>query len=98
MALGHRDGAVLVDVASRTRLAAGIVPVAGGDAATLIGAERYTQLGMRLCGFDRLHIADIVPGRAVCRLGAVLGAVDLAHPERIDAEFAGQLVDAAFHP
>src|SRR6516162_5212297 len=98
MALGYRNRAVLVDVAGGTRLSAGIVPVAGGDATALIGAERHAQLRVRFRGLDGLHIADVVPGRAVRRFGAVLGAVDLAHLERVDAELAGQLVDAAFDP
>ena len=44
---------------------------------------------------DRLLIADIDPGRAVHRLAAVAGAVDLAHRERVDAELTGEFVDAA---
>src|SRR5204863_10168983 len=36
------------------------------------------------------------PGRTVRRLGAFLGAVDLAQFERIDAELPGELGDAAF--
>ena len=53
---------------------------------------------MRLGGLDSLHVTDVVPGRAVRRLGTVFGAVDLAHLERVDAELARQLVDAAFDP
>src|SRR5215469_11720267 len=53
---------------------------------------------MRLGGFDGFHVADVVPGRPVRCLGAVLGTVDLPYLERIYAELAGQLVDATFDP
>src|SRR5215470_17928691 len=53
---------------------------------------------MRLGGFDGLHVADVVPGRPVRCLGAVLGTVDLPYLERIYAELAGQLVNTAFDP
>ncbi len=52
-----------------------------------------------LAGARRLQgllIADIDPGRTVRRLGALLGAVDLAQFERIDPELAGELINTAF--
>src|SRR5580704_8127594 len=98
MASGDRHRAVLVDVAGGTRFTAGVVPVARGNAAPLVGPERHAELRMRLGGLYGLHVADVVPGRAVRRLGTVFGAVDLAHFERVDAELARQLVDAAFDP
>src|SRR6266404_65144 len=96
MTFGHRHGTVLLDMAGRTRFATGIVPVARGDAAALIGPERHVYLRVYLRGLDGLHVPDIVPGRSVRRLGAILGAVDLAHPERVDTELASQFIDAAF--
>src|SRR5262249_27490208 len=78
--------------------AAGIVPVARRDAAALIGTERHTRLRVGFGGLDRLHVADVVPSRAVRRFGAVFGTVDFAHFERVDAEFVRQLVHAAFDP
>src|SRR5205807_9687055 len=94
--LGDRDRAVLVDVAGRARLAAGIVPVARGDAAALAGLQWRVEVLASAGRLQRLLVPDIDPGRAVRRLGALLGAVDLAQFERIDAELAGELVDAAF--
>ena len=43
-------------------------------------------------------IADVLPGRTVQRLDAVLGRVLLAQRQRIDAELIGQLVEAALDP
>src|SRR5215475_7584683 len=85
-------------MAGSARFTASIVPVARRDAAALIGPEPHTQLRVRFRGLDRFHIADIVPGRAVRGLAAVLGAVDLTYFERVDAELACELVDAAFDP
>src|SRR5258708_23229956 len=96
MPLGDRDRALLVDVASRARFTAGIVPIARGDAASLAGPERRFEVLAGARCFQRLLIADIDPGRTVRRLGAFLGAVDLAQFKRIDAELAGELVDTAF--
>src|SRR5207249_7872948 len=95
VALGHRHGAVLVDVAGRTRFTAGIVPVARRDAAALVWPEPHLEVLARLGSLQGLHIADVVPGRPVHGLGAVLGAIELAHSERVDAELARQLVDTA---
>src|SRR4029077_2398125 len=89
VSLGDGDRAVLVDVAGRTRFTAGIVPVARGDAASLAGPERRLEVLAGLGCLQGLLVADIDPGRTVRRLGALLGAVDLAQFERIDAEFAG---------
>ena len=50
---------------------------------------------VRLRRLDRLQIADIGPGRAVRRLGAILCRVDLAQLERIDLQLMSQLVEAA---
>ena len=96
MPFGDRDGAVFVDVAGCARFTAGVVPIARGDAAALIGAERRLQVLGRPGGFQRLLIADIDPGRTVRRLGALLGTVDLAQFERLDLQLMRQLVDAAF--
>ncbi len=45
---------------------------------------------------DGLGITDIDVGRSVRRLGAVPGGVFLAQQQRVDAELAGELVEAAF--
>ena len=57
----------------------------------------FSATFMCVAGARRLQcllIADIGPGDAVGRLGAVSGTVDFAHPERIDPQFARQLIDA----
>src|SRR5205814_8695634 len=91
-----RDRAVLVDVTGRARFTASIVPVARGDAASLIGPERRLQMFAGLRRLQGLLVADIDPSRTVRRLGALLGAVDLAQFERVDLQLASQLIDTAF--
>jgi len=56
------------------------------------------QMRVVLGRFEGLHIADIDKGRAMRGLGAVLGRIDLAQSQRVDAQLAGQFVDAAFDP
>ena len=61
-----------------------------------LGPSRVLRCSCALRGFERLLIADIDPGRSVRCLGAVLGPVHLAQPQRVDLELARQLVHAAF--
>ncbi len=90
--------AVLVDVAGRTRLAADVEPEARRDAAALVGPELFLQVWMVLGRFDRRGIADILPGRAVQCLDAVLGRILFAQCQRVDAELVGQFIEAALDP
>src|SRR4249920_355292 len=67
--MAPRDGdrAVLVDVHRRTRFAAGIVPVARGNAASLVGLQRDLHVLAGTRGLQRLLIADIDPRNTVRR-------------------------------
>ncbi len=76
-------------------LAADVEPEARGDAAALVGPELLLQMRMVLGGLDGLRIADVLPGRAVHRLDAVLRRVLLAQRQRVDAELVGQFVETA---
>src|SRR5580704_10363240 len=92
----HDDGgAVFVDVAGRARLAADVEPEARRDAAALIGSELLLQMRMVLGGIERLGVSDVLPGRAVHGLDAVLRRVLLAQCQWVDAELIGQFVETA---
>src|SRR6202040_674009 len=92
----HDDGgAVFVDVAGRARPAADVQPEARRDAATLIGSELLLQMRMVLGGLEGLRVTDVLPGRAVHGLDAVLGRVLLAQCQWVDAELIGQFVETA---
>ena len=72
MAGGDDDVAVLGDVDLRRGFAAGVEPEAGGDAPALQFPERRPVMRMRLCGFERLDIADARKHRAVRGFGALV--------------------------
>jgi len=96
VSFGHRQRAVLVDVGPA---ALDSPPACASSPKRLprpwLGPSGTLSFGCAFGGLDGLHLADVFPSRAVRRLVPSLSAVDLAHSERVDAEFASQLVDAS---